>query len=516
MTAHRYILSIAFNFHDSSVSISKDETVILVLEAERLFRIKKYRCSASSMQTLIRTALVSVDLTPDDISLWVLGTLNNPWLDDKRHFTELYRFERVSLFGKSRSALIVNHHVAHAAAYFFSDYSQARISTCDGGGDNDQRVGLFQGFGNTIHPIKANPDDFITSSFYGQCTRFLYKGLWNEGKMMALAGFGTASPTMYERLDSLARGLCYGSLDDGQAQLRRAFPELEGAALNEPLTAADFCTTVQQYFTDRRVEELSRFISNAKDTHLILGGGGALNVTTNSAISTHVSSEIFALPCCDDSGISLGGLALAIVLTTNQRPKAALPYLGQNAPQRSRIGPTTSQVADWLSSGDIVLNYAGCAEVGPRALGNRSFLATPLKPEIAVILSTQVKGREQYRPLAPVVREEDFSEFFCGKQSALSRFMLQSYQVKHEARALLSSVTHRDGTARVQTVSRSGNAPLWRLLTEFRIKTGVGVLINTSLNDRDVPLANTTADVDRLSRQIAVPHRIVINNFYDT
>ena len=131
-------------------------------------------------------------------------------------------------------------------------------------------------------------------------------------------------------------------------------------------------------------------------------------------------------------------------------------------------------------------------EHGPRALGNRSILCNPSIPEMKDILNEKVKHREYYRPFAPVVRLEDVSEYF--EWEGESRWMTFCPKVKKEWRKKLPSITHVDNTARIQTVTQEQNPWLYELLTKFKEKTGVGVLLNTSFNVNGKPILNTIRD----------------------
>jgi len=131
-------------------------------------------------------------------------------------------------------------------------------------------------------------------------------------------------------------------------------------------------------------------------------------------------------------------------------------------------------------------------EHGPRALGNRSILCNPAIKEMKDILNEKVKHREYYRPFAPVVRLEDVSEYF--EWEGESRWMTFCPKVKKEWRKKLPSITHVDNTARIQTVTQEQNPWLYELLTKFKEKTGVGVLLNTSFNVNGKPILNTIRD----------------------
>jgi len=137
----------------------------------------------------------------------------------------------------------------------------------------------------------------------------------------------------------------------------------------------------------------------------------------------------------------------------------------------------------------------GRSEFGPRALGNRSIVADPRPAENKDIINSMVKKREAYRPFAPAVLEEYADEFFkLPRPDMSSPFMTFVVQVREEKRELLKATTHVDGTARIQTVSRSTNSSFWKLIDEFRKRTGVPVLLNTSFNNNAEPIVDSVQD----------------------
>jgi carbamoyltransferase len=139
--------------------------------------------------------------------------------------------------------------------------------------------------------------------------------------------------------------------------------------------------------------------------------------------------------------------------------------------------------AHHIAAGKIVGWFQGAAEWGPRALGNRSILADPRRPEMKDILNRRIKHRETFRPFAPSITEEATGEFF--EKTHPSPFMTFAYPVRPEKRAAIPAPTHVDGTARLQTVSRSANPIYWKLLRAVGRLTGVPIVLNTSFNDNE-------------------------------
>jgi carbamoyltransferase len=165
------------------------------------------------------------------------------------------------------------------------------------------------------------------------------------------------------------------------------------------------------------------------------------------------------------------------------------------------------QTARLLSDGHVIGWYQGRMEWGPRALGNRSILADPRRADMKNVINSKVKFREPYRPFAPSVLEEDVNGFFHF--SGVSPFMSFVCRVRDEAKHQIPAVTHVDGTARVQTVSRAHNPRYWTLINEFKALTGVPLVLNTSFNVKGEPIVCTPDDAVRCFLKTELDYLVV-------
>jgi carbamoyltransferase len=157
-----------------------------------------------------------------------------------------------------------------------------------------------------------------------------------------------------------------------------------------------------------------------------------------------------------------------------------------------RVGDVERQTARLLAEGHVIGWYQGRMEWGPRALGNRSILADPRRAEMKDLINRKVKFREPYRPFAPSVLEEDVEDYFHF--TGASPYMTFVCRVRDDMKEKLPAITHVDGTARIQTVSRKHNSRYWSLLNEFKTLTGVPILLNTSFNVKGEPIVCTPDD----------------------
>lgn len=317
----------------------------------------------------------------------------------------------------------------------------------------------------------------------------------DAGKLMALASFATRRTPSSAEEELLAFILGEPFRDLSAYEKIKSAPHLDVGLENpEFRNFAGICS-------DAIFDVFHRFAREnlQPGLPLLISGGCGLNCDWNSRwTETGLFSQIFVPPVANDSGSALGTAIDAQFRLTGRakiewdvysglafRDAAALP------PDRYDIVEASSeQVADWLTSGLILGWVNGRSEIGPRALGNRSILAAPFLDETRVRLN-EIKQREQFRPIAPVCLREDAETWFdCPHDSP---YMLFTYRAKTDA---LAAVTHVNGTARLQTVTKQSNAPLHALLKAFKVRTGYGVLCNTSLNFNGRGFINNLSDLD--------------------
>jgi carbamoyltransferase len=246
------------------------------------------------------------------------------------------------------------------------------------------------------------------------------------------------------------------------------------------------------------MEMAQPFLVKYPNLPLITVGGCALNILLNTKLRKILDRPVFVPPNPNDSGIAVG------MMLNYLKPENAvdITYLGipildkhtlmSHVEERRGTELEMGILSKDLSEGKIIGIVRGLSEHGPRALGNRSILCNPAYPDMKDILNSKVKNREWYRPFAPVCRLEDVEKYF--NFSGESRWMSFSPTVKEEWREQLTSITHIDNTARVQTVTREQNPWLYDLIGEFEKHSGIGVLLNTSFNINGKPILSRYTD----------------------
>jgi carbamoyltransferase len=453
-----------------------------------------------------------------DSDLVVLDYIVRPdWQNDwHRHPCDTDNFLRDVDPGKIH---IINHHLAHAYNVFYSSgFESAAVLIVDGRGSEKETQSLFLATQEKIELIESTNVIGI-GLLYAAVTQAIGFGLLQEGKTMGLAPYGAAVnkrifhfPRRFDRMitdyssvcveDSYAMGIAHEPIVNFEDKARAAFEVQEE--------------------TEAALLHLARYaFERTKAEYLCLSGGVALNSVANyEVLRSGIFRDIFINPGASDTGIPLGA-ALYGYHAILKRPRTyngISPYLGpsysadrvsdaieayrgsqfnQGAFERFAVveQDALEHAVEMLAGNRIVACFHGRSEMGPRALGNRSILMSPLVAENKDILNRDVKHREAFRPFAPAVLEEFTQDYF--EIDRPSPYMLLVPTVREEKRDSIPAVTHVDGTGRLQTVDKMSNPHLYSLLQKFHQKTGVPVLLNTSFNVANEPIVESPEDAIR-------------------
>jgi carbamoyltransferase len=389
------------------------------------------------------------------------------------------------------------------------------VMTLDGRGEDATttygrwRDGRYEPIGEVVMPHSLGLLYERITSHLG----FLHSS--DEYKVMALAALGR--PTMLDAFRSLIRVGAEGRYEISPFDAAQLFgPARERGA---PLEQRHFDLTASlQAALEETVLDLSRWLARASsERRLAMAGGVALNCVMNAKLrDAGIFDEIWVQPAAGDAGTALGA-ALMVDLKQRSVARGAPaprkwtmehaywgPEYGDDAieellqwaklPYR-RMNDVAGETATLLVRDKIIGWFQGRMEFGPRALGARSILASPLNAEMQQRLN-ELKDREDFRPVAPVVPEDDLGAWFepAHANRGSAPFMLFIYDVKPGQAARIPAVCHADRTARVQTVRRDTNPPYYDLLKAFGARTGVPVLVNTSFNVRGEPVVCTPRD----------------------
>jgi carbamoyltransferase len=398
----------------------------------------------------------------------------------------------------------VPHHVAHAAsATFASGYDPCSVLVLDGRGERVSHLAA-RSVGGELEPLAAQALPHSLGLLYEELTAHLgFRRSSDEYKVMAMASYG--EPEFLDAFRQLVRADGRGGFTVGAVDLAAFAPPLAKDAEFTPRHAA-LAATVQRRLEEVLLELAGWLHERTGDRDLVLAGGVALNCVANSRLWREGPFErIWVQPAAGDSGTALGAaMHVAHQLGDRVAPMAtaALGRGWDDAALAAQLrtaevafeqpADVADAVAEALADDQVVAWFQGRSEFGPRALGHRSLLADPRRQGNLEKLN-DIKGREQFRPVAPMVLAERAPEIFDGGPIP-SPYMLFTHRVRDGWAERIPAVVHVDGTARIQTVDRAQEPLMARCLERFEARTGVPVVVNTSLNTAGRPMVDDPRD----------------------
>jgi carbamoyltransferase len=428
----------------------------------------------------------------------------------------------------------VEHHPAHlASAFYASPFEAAAVCAIDGFGDFVS-TSWARGDRQKLDVLDRIYFPHSLGLAYLALTQYLgFPRYGDEYKVMGLAPYG--EPRYVRELRKLIQltpgggfeldlsyfrhhsGGVSTTWDEGEPTMDPVYtPKLEGLLgparkPEDPLQPKHeaIAASLQAVYEEAAFHILNGLFRRAAHSRLCLAGGCAMNSVANGKIRERTPfQEVFVQPAAGDNGTALGA-AFYVAHHVLGQPRcfvmdhtfwgpefgdeAVVAALAARAQEIRQLGAEAHRVEDddrlcrWtaeqLAAGKIVGWFQGRMEWGARALGNRSILADPRRPDMREIINAKIKFREKFRPFAPSILEEALDEYFVG--AVPDPFMIQVYPVRPDKRRVIPAVTHVDGSGRLQTVSRKTN-PLYReLIKAFEKQTGVPVLLNTSFNENE-------------------------------
>lgn len=551
-----YVLGTGLS-HDGSACLLKDGKICVAIEKERITRIKH---DGFNDTAAIQYCLDAEQIHMSDLSLIVQNAnfgmfeFGSKWFNGAR------------LVENDMPLVTISHHLAHAyGAFATSPFDKAAILIIDGCGNGfDECVDIEGAFipevprgelaylwfekdsyySATDRQIKPIYKDFSPlgevlkhypiyppltrhsiGGLYAGVSSYIFRGLDDSGKLMGLAPYGRPNIYDFEVFE----------LRDGRLFLRYNWMD---NFRNPAHSDEDFKSNFQEYadlayWVQKEVERAILYILRSRydlfpTENLCYAGGVALNAVANSRILAETPfKRVYIQPAAGDNGIAVGCAYYGWlgVLGHEKQTHAGSTSFGRGCyrdqieKELEKYGELievkscedyVEEAASLLAQSNVLAWFQGRSEFGPRALGNRSILADPRLGDIKAYINETVKFREEFRPFAPAVILEDASLYFDIQYE--SPYMLLVALMRPEWRSVIPSVVHRDGSSRIQTVTESLAPEFYRLLKEFKRLTGIGVLLNTSLNKRKMPIVETPAEALSFFLSSGI-HALVIDHY---
>lgn len=528
-----YNMGIGGSDHDISICVTEDETIGIALDEERVTRLK-YGIGSDYLKGNSRKyCLNSLGLKLEDMKNIVATDILAP-----------------SVYFPIRNRVtLINHHMGHASSAFYpSGFDSAAILVADNGGSiveyngvkGAETITYAVGKENKINVLSKvlgfnwnetyGDSDNSLGRFYKMISKALgfvfytndvgiYKDMYftEDGKTMGLASYG--KDTYYELIkkyvELLPEGQLNINLNDGTFE--KDLESILKGENNSFQVRADIAFAGQKVLEEALIHCTSYLYEVTKEKNLCIAGGIGLNSVANAAIIENTGFEqIFIQPASGDNGIAIGCAYYAYYVLEGKsrnseasksynayfgpvyddnRVEESLKMLENKDVKITKETNITKKVAKLLTDQKIIGWFQGESEFGPRALGHRSIIVDPRNPNMKDILNHRVKKREGFRPFAPSVLDEYKHEYFDNE--LLSPYMLLVCRVVKEKQAEIPAVTHVDGTARVQTVTKKDNGIYYDLINEFYKITNTPVLLNTSFNIKGEPIVETPEDAIR-------------------
>ena len=498
------------NGQDSAVALVKNSKIIFAIEEERLIRIKHAR--GIMPLAAIKEALA---FSKKKITAIDFVAIYANYFKYEKEIKKFFIFN----FNYCPKIIFFDHHLCHAAsAYYPSGFKEANIITADFSG-NGVSTAIFRGQNSKIASIKKFKKPNSLGIFYSSITQLLGFDFDNdEYKVMGLAPYGKSNINF----DKLIKFSNFNYL------LNKKYFDLTNVNRQLPLYNSNLLKlfNLKKRLDPKKINNLHLNISSTlqktleeiilnlvKETHkktncnnFCFAGGIFLNSQALLKISKlSFVKNIYVQPASSDAGAALG----AAILASKIKPKSQSLYLGNfyTDQQKKKILKTTkvkyvkinknnlNKLIQKISQNKIVAVFRGRQEFGPRALGNRSIIASPASKNMKKILNKAIKYREGFRPFAPIVRDVDSKRYF-DIELPLRAYNSMNINVKAkiDTKKKFPSAIHVDYTSRVQILKKEDNMFIYKLITRLSNKYKIDLLLNTSFNLDKMPIVNTPGE----------------------
>lgn len=535
MNNQPWILGISAS-HNGSACLLRGDEIVVAIQEERLTHFKRHRIYGQGPSKAIAYCLNYAGIQPSDLSLVVLCIQGRA--TDKIHDITLDPFLNVVTHGVP--TITIPHHYGHAVSVFAtSGFAESAVLIVDGAGspvsdftsdelkvlngnsqDSWETISLYNASGTSVVPLEKHAvdrgawlvsRDSVMATFgslggiFSAAAEQIFGEAAEAGKVMGLAPYGKPVFPTSEFFD----------ITNGRFHFKDTVPLRFRHAERWPNRKDEYealAASVQSALEDALLYLMKHLRELCRSDNLCYAGGVALNSVANERIIRESGfRNIYIMAAAEDSGTAIGAAYHGLWQLTQYNSRRPVLHdapggiytpadvsAAVNSNENVHVVNSTDAISDaveLLCDGKIIGWFDGGAELGPRALGQRSILCDPRLPEAKDTLNRRVKMREPFRPFAPAVLLDEASNWFefDGTPSE-SPFMLRVVEVKTEKRNAVPAIVHVDGTGRLQTLTRENNGRFYDLVRKFYEKTGVPVLLNTSFNRMGQPIIETPAD----------------------
>jgi len=562
------ILGISAYYHDSAAALIIDGKIVAAASEERFCRIKHYNGFPSKacrwclnhasltiseidevifyekpiikFERIIRSAIF---YAPKSFHIYLKAM--QIWLKERLNLRKTICRELKHNFGSApKKVLFCRHHQAHAAmAYYTSSFDHSAILVIDAVGE-ETTTSIFKAEGNSIKLIEEQKFPHSLGLLYSSFTYYLgFKVNSDEYKVMGLAPYGNKHSEQTKRFINLIKHQLVIIQDDGALMLNehyftfmyglkmvseKTWHKLFGIKRRQTSDKIEQVHCNLAYAIQQVTEDIILLMAKhakdiTKEDNLCVSGGCALNCAAIGRLEvSRMFKHVYVPFAPGDDGCAIGA-AMSVYGTRkieNRNPYTG-PVFSNNDIEKclKKHGIDYQYIEDFeslceivsaeLTNQKIVGWFQGKMEFGPRALGNRSILADARSPKMKDLINSKVKFRESFRPFAPVVLQDYASDIF--NINGISPYMMSTFKVKNSNRNY-PAITHIDGTARIQTVSKSDNDKLYLLLKTFKKETDSPLLLNTSFNVMGEPIVCSPDDAVNTFKKSGLDI-LVINNY---
>jgi carbamoyltransferase len=522
--------------HNGAACLLKGDEIVVAIQEERLSKLKRHRIYGAGPSLAAAYCLSYAGIEPDQLGVVVLCVQGKS--KDAQHDIRLDPF--LSVLSRRIPTTTIPHHYGHAlSAFATSGFAEAAILVVDGTGspvedftaeehavlkcsvDNGwETISLYSAAGTALTPLEKHAvergewlvmHDSAMASFgslggmYSAVAQQVFGEPMEAGKVMGLASYGEPQIPVSSFFDICNDGFHFKDLVPSRFRHDQRWP---GLTSEYEILAS----SVQAALEDALMYLVQRLRGQCESQNLCYAGGVALNSVANERIIRESGFQnVYIMPAAEDSGTAVGAAYYGLWQLTrhNSRRRLVHDACGRKYSPAAvassideaaniKVAHSTSVISDTidlLCDGKIIGWFDGGSELGPRALGQRSILCDPRRPDAKEILNRRVKMREAFRPFAPAVLLEEAENWFeFDDTTPESPFMLRVCKVKADRRNEVPAIVHVDGTGRLQTVTREANGRFYELLRRFYENTGVPILLNTSFNIMGQPIIETPAD----------------------